>query len=602
MLKYKTLRWSNCFSYGENNAIHFDKNPITQLVGKNGHGKSSIALILEEVQFNKNSKGIKKVNILNRNCKSKSYSIELDFEKDGDEYCIITSRGSTQKVQLLKNGLDVSSHTATGTFKEIETILGYDHDTFSQIVYQSSTASLAFLTATDTQRKKFLIELLKLDRYGLASEVFKAESSSLSKDLTVVETKVASAKTWIDKYSKENLTLLDTIKVPVEDQQLQADLENVLVTKANLNNINLAVQQNNKYKELRDAIILPSAPTGKITVVELNKLRADIAVLTSEISSSNSQLKPLKNTKTNCPTCGGSLSVNHEHLQQTITTLETLVIDKTTQLKELEQSLKVGIKLQKDIDTHMSALQEFEKYHGLYNESMSSTVLDSTSLEKQYLTIQAEIKAVKLSIQQALEHNTTANKHNAKVDLIKSQLLDMQEELVKDTVTLEKYLKRLSVLQVLVKAFSNTGLVAYKIECLVKDLECITNEYLAEMSDGRFQLGFEISSSDKLNVVITDNGTDIDIAALSSGERARVNIATLLAIRKLMQALSSTKTNLLILDETVESLDVEGKEKLIEVLLTEEELNTVLISHSFTHPLIERIGIIKNNDISRIEE
>ena len=151
------------------------------------------------------------------------------------------------------------------------------------------------------------------------------------------------------------------------------------------------------------------------------------------------------------------------------------------------------------------------------------------------------------------------------------------------------------------KAFSTTGLVAYKIECLVKDLEAITNEYLAEMSDGRFQLGFEISSSDKLNVVITDNGTDVEIAALSNGERARVNIATLLAIRKLMQSLSNTRSNLLILDETVENLDAEGKEKLIEVLLAEQDVNTFLISHGFSHPLLEKLHVVKTNNISRIE-
>jgi DNA repair exonuclease SbcCD ATPase subunit len=135
---------------------------------------------------------------------------------------------------------------------------------------------------------------------------------------------------------------------------------------------------------------------------------------------------------------------------------------------------------------------------------------------------------------------------------------------------------------------------------LVKDLEDLTNVYLTDMSDGRFQLGFEVNSSDKLNVVITDNGTDIDIAALSTGERARVNIATLLAIRKLMQSLSSTKTNLLILDETVENLDSEGKEKLIEILVNEPDLNTFLISHGFSHPLLEKLHIVKTNNISRI--
>ena len=66
MIIFKELRWSNAFSYGANNRISFNQDQITQLVGKNGHGKSSIALILEEVLYNKNSKNIKKSDILNR--------------------------------------------------------------------------------------------------------------------------------------------------------------------------------------------------------------------------------------------------------------------------------------------------------------------------------------------------------------------------------------------------------------------------------------------------------------------------------------------------------------------------------------------------------
>ena len=105
MITLKTLKWDNLFSYGKGNVIEFDKYPIIQLIGKNGHGKSSIALVLEECLFNKNSKGIKKADILNRYVKDKSYSIELSFDKDGDEYVIKTTRGSTQTVSLYKNGV-----------------------------------------------------------------------------------------------------------------------------------------------------------------------------------------------------------------------------------------------------------------------------------------------------------------------------------------------------------------------------------------------------------------------------------------------------------------------------------------------------------------
>ena len=48
--------------------------------------------------------------------------------------------------------------------------------TFSQLVYQNTNASLQFLTATDTNRKKFLIDLLHLDAYVNLFEVFKEAS------------------------------------------------------------------------------------------------------------------------------------------------------------------------------------------------------------------------------------------------------------------------------------------------------------------------------------------------------------------------------------------------------------------------------------------
>jgi len=49
MITLKTLKWSNCFSYGEDNEIDLSSTRLTQILGSNGVGKSSIPLILEEV-------------------------------------------------------------------------------------------------------------------------------------------------------------------------------------------------------------------------------------------------------------------------------------------------------------------------------------------------------------------------------------------------------------------------------------------------------------------------------------------------------------------------------------------------------------------------
>ena len=55
-------------------------------------------------------------------------------------------------------------------------------------------------------------------------------------------------------------------------------------------------------------------------------------------------------------------------------------------------------------------------------------------------------------------------------------------------------------------------------------------------------------------------------------------------------------------DEFNQALDEQGKEKVVEVLLKEENLNTYLVSHGWTHPLLEKIEIIKEENISYLNE
>jgi len=74
-----------------------------------------------------------------------------------------------------------------------------------------------------------------------------------------------------------------------------------------------------------------------------------------------------------------------------------------------------------------------------------------------------------------------------------------------------------------------------------------------------------------------------------------------MAIRKLMSSISKSRLNILFLDEVINVLDEAGREKLVEVLLQEEELNTYIVSHGWTHPLLEKIEIVKNGNISELE-
>jgi DNA repair exonuclease SbcCD ATPase subunit len=601
MIIYKELRWGNAFSYGPTNKIRLDASPLTQLVGKNGHGKSSIGLILEEVQFNTNSKKVKKADVLNRYTKDKNYFIELDFEKDGNSYTISTKRTvNTGTAVLTCNGVDISSHTATGTYKQLEHILGYDHKTFSQIVYQSSVSSLEFLTATDTARKKFLIELLNLTHYTKANEVFKKLANETSVALEVAQGKVNTIEAWLKKYEKEDLNLIDLVPEPEAPTAEVAELAELELAIKNIDATNKKIAQNNKYKELLDAIELDTW-VGDLPDrnVAYNNWKVELAELQKKLKDGVSLASKCKGPTTKCPTCSQdvdnstmfNMAQEFEHGRKVI----------ELRITELQAEIKAFEALETKYSVHQKKLAEYEKYHALYDPSKPSELLDEAELDDKAEKVGYKILMANKGIEIARKHNTSATAHNTKVGVITAQMVDMHNDLSEQSQKLIKLTSEYSDLQILAKSFSTTGLVAYKIECLVKDLEELTNTYLAALAEGRFQLSFQITSSDKLNVVITDNGRDISIDALSSGERARVNVATLLAIRKLMQSLSNSRTNLLILDETIENLDAEGKEKLVEVLLEEESLNTFLISHGFSHPLLEKLNITKVNNVSRIE-
>lgn len=577
-----------------------DSDPLTQLVGKNGHGKSSIALILEEVLYNKNSKGIKKSDILNRYCKEKTYSIELDLLKDGVPYTVKTTRGTTQStVKLFKDGLDISSHTATQTYKSIEELIGIDHRAFSQIVYQSHASSLEFLTSTDSVRKKFLIDLLDLGIYTKAGEVFKEISTELNKEIAACQAKVNTVSSWLNKYTDVDLTPKVQSAEPELDPQLEQTVTEASAQLLVLEQTNKKIAQNNSYKTMLSQIVLE--PNLQKPEIDVAGLKTQTAVLEHENKQDETFIKKLAalNSYHKCPTCDSTIDT--KTTQELSAQKKLLIANRKQQLQKLDAEIKAANKLLESWRAASEAQEQWEKLYQLIDPTLQTEFLDKTSLETQISELNKTIQDTKQKLKRVQEYNKTVQHHNAQLTVIQAQLTEFKADLETYTEELAALTERNSTIAILTKTFSTSGLVAYKIESLVKDLEGLANQFLQELSDGRFQIGFEISSKDKLNVVITDNGNNIDIMALSGGERARVNAAMLLAIRKLMQSLSSSRINLLILDETVEALDVDGKEKLIETLIKEPDLNTFLVSHGFTHPLLEKLYIVKQNNISKIE-
>lgn len=589
--------WSNIFSYGEDNFIDFTKSTISQVIGPNGVGKTSILHILEEILCNKNSKGYKKASIVNRTKNWYSGGVTLDI--DGVPYTVSMKRsGNTQKVILLRDKEDISQHTASATYDLIEKLLKIDFKTLSQIVSQNSKSSLQFLTTTDTLRKKFLIDLLNYEIYLEIYEVVKDIHKKAADELKVIEAEHKHLVEWINDKGKVKLQRMELVEVPGHPTELETEIESLTKEIHTIDATLTAIRKNNQYIELRNSIPSENLVESS-TVVNLSDLKSEAAVLTSDITSAKTKLAKIKKLAGKC----------HECLQNIPASFTTEKADechyeialKTELLNSINSKILEGTAGNNRALLIKKYVADFEKYSGLIDSSLPTQEPNKEDLEQKLRLVSQKCKVVHSSIKNALDHNQAATVNNTKLDLIETQRVEIQSKLDKVKIALANKMEQVNELEILKKAFSTNGLVAYKIENSVKELEDLTNQYLEELSDGRFQLFF-IINNDKLNVVIKDSGVSVDIEALSAGELSRVTTATLLAIRRLMSTLSKSQINLLFLDETLDVLDSDGKEKLIEILLKENNLNTFLISHAYTHPLLSKVLISKVNGTSKLDQ
>ena len=597
MITLKKLKWNNCFSYGEDNILDLNDSTVTQLVGTNGAGKSSIPLILEEVLFNKNSKGIKKADIANR-INNKGYDISLDFDVNGDQYKIEVNRRASIKCKLFKNDEDISSHTATNTYKTVEEVLGLDFKTFTQIVYQNTNTSLQFLTATDTNRKKFLIDLLQLEKYVDYFEIFKEKSRVLSGDVSHIQGKLDTIIKWLDDNNLEAPTILPKLDLPKISEKDLEQLSSLQLEFKNISEINRKINQNNFYKtELATIDLSKYKNEGNHLLESRQNYDKDLEELGKWQSVYNSEV--FEGTSEDiCPTCGQE--VDQDLLDEIYQREEEKHNQAFFHIKKIQDTIRHKKKVNEQIEEKQKEERRWKELFNSIDQTLPAEIKDADELQAKIEMLAEKIDNEQKDLEYIINENESRERHNTRLQVIQEQIGEFKEELKTHENKLEEVKDMLGSIDILKKAFSTNGLLAYKIENLVKDLEELTNEYLAELSDGRFNLQFVVLN-DKLNVEIDDNGKAVEILALSAGELARVNTSTLLAIRKLMSSISKSRINVLFLDEVTNVLDEVGKEKMVEILLGEENLNTYIVSHGWTHPLLSKIEVIKENEISRLD-
>jgi DNA repair exonuclease SbcCD ATPase subunit len=429
-------------------------------------------------------------------------------------------------------------------------------------------------------------------------DLFKEEARKSTITLTSIESKTATIEKWLHDNKLSDTTILPVSEISIETGEDEQDLANLMSEIKNISEKNKKISQNNTYKDLLSNISIEDAQSCKVSGIKsYDELQAESGSLTQAVAGSQRLLNKLSGLGAHCPTC--EQSVDSAFIRELINEEADKITEAETRQDEIKRRI---LKIKRNNEEYQSARKIQRDWEDLFrsiDQSLPANVLDPVELKSRAQEISKRISEAKEELQRISKQNESITRRNTRIQVILEQTEQFETELFELNELVDLETDTASSLEVLKKSFSTNGLLAYKIENLVKELEELTNYYLAELSDGRFTLEFVVTN-DKLNVQITDNGNIVDILALSSGELARVNTATLIAIRKLMSSISKSRINILFLDEVIAVLDDAGREKLVEVLL-QEDLNTYVVSHGWTHPLLDKVEVVKSGNISKLE-
>ena len=611
MITLKNLVINNMFSYGQNNEIDLNANKITQLTAPNGSGKSSVALILQELLYSKNIKSIKKADILNRYTKNDTWSGKIEFSVDNQDYGVEVKRTKNQsKIQFYQqngsNTVDLTEHKIPDTYKKIQELIGLDFEIFSQLTYQSSTDLLEFLKATDTNRKKFLINLFNLEKYPNIGEVIKMKLSESEKLSYKLDGEMKSIKDFLDEAVIEEKQKL--IEVPKVEESKRTNLAKAQNEFNEYESLCKKIDKNNLYIKDRDKLefdVSLAQPNENTAIYDGHaRIKEEITALSIHQKNLEKSLKNL-DTSDKCYACGQTIDNSQSvmlqsNIEEDLFKTKGKSIELATSIEKVQKEINEHEKKVHDWELNTKSIEKFEQLSQFIDDSIPATYPDFNTLKNEIQVLKDELKNQEYKREEAIESNEKIKSHNTKVDTLieqKRYFLARQELLNNDILKLKSKIKNLNILR---KAFSTTGIVAFKLENLTKELETVINEYLSDLSDGQFQVIFRLNG-EKLNIVVINNGQESPIETVSGGEFSRIQTAILLAIRNVLSKIGGNYINLLFLDEITGVLDEAGKEKLIEILQEEDNLNIFLISHDFTHPLIDKISINKKDNVSYIE-
>ena len=543
MILFKKLRWKNLLSTGNIfTEIELNKTNNTLIVGENGAGKSTILDALSFALFGKPFRKINKPQLVNTITR-KDLVVEVEFNIGVNQYKII--RGLKPAVfEVYQNGTMLNQSAEMRDYQEIleKQILKINHKSFCQVVVLGSATFMPFMQLPGGQRREIIEDLLDL-------QIFTTMNSLLKDKIADNNDSVIQANAE-QKFITEKIELVKKHMLEVQNNNEKIVKQKYeLIEETNFKISELDVKYWNLNKEIED--------DKELTVDkdELNRRANKLSSLKHQIEAKRALIEndiKFFEKHENCPTCTQAISADFR---------EITVHKKHNEIETIDDGLEQLIEQYKEASQRLSEIMEIE------------SSINSKSLE-QYKFKSNIDSLIKYRDQLEKEINSINVQQEADEDI---KIAELEKELNDHEKRYNELVEEKQILSAASMLLKDGGIKARIIKQYVPVINKLINKYLSAMD---FFVQFELD--EEFNETIKSRFRDeFSYASFSEGEKMRINLAILFTWRAVAKLRNSVSTNLLIMDEVMDSsMDSNGTEEFLKILnnLT-IDTNTFIISH-----------------------
>ena len=616
-IKFNCVKLNNFLSYKEAE-LRLDRNGFILVNGENknptdnslsnGCGKSSLFNAIAWCLTGQTTSGIKDVSNIYLN---ETTSVEVDFNINDTKYKVIRTKNPSN-IKIYINGEDKSGKgIRDGEQLLAEYIPSLTSTLINSVIILGQGLPQRFTANTPAGRKEtleklsnsdFMIAEIK-DRIARRKTYLNTEIRNIEDSKLKLETELNLNNQSIEKTEEDiNNLLAENIKdkeIKLEEEQYnlgQKKLERDRLSEKLTEEEDEVGQIEYNHSELLSNN-LDKVDEFKSKLTNTDELLNEVNELNSEIKVKEQELEKLKNIKDTCPTCGQKLPdvhvVDTTSLEQEIGEL-THIFD--VKRAELDRIIEEKHELVNNFKEQLSI--EVKEHEELLNKAKFSLVNKRNTLksvEREVQDLEISVNTIKLEID---NYENKLNSLKKELDNLKVSVNNSKEEYQRLDVELinkQEHLAVINKMESLVKRDFRTFLLSNVIEYL--------NNKCQEYSQVVFNTTELVISQDKNNISIKYAGKEYE--TLSGGEKQKVDVIIQLAIRDMLRTYLDFSSNILVLDEITDSLDIVGASQLLNLITTKvTDVEAIyIISHhtDFEIPIDDEILIVKESDsFSRI--